>query len=241
MAPQQHPDSSPTPSSALRAEITAGDTVTAGDAITAGDTVSIIDRSGITWFGIAETGVQRTQRWPTVRVDIGGRTVDVPARDVARWPVCGAGPPPPGAAPAAARTGSRRVGAQRIDPSNGGSPPEGTAHSSGAHDGERFSTTCPITEPRVGDSVVFTEEVCDKWYRRIRPGARGVVVGRTRDGCWLIRLTTAWTAVISREHITHCIPAPFLPSPGARSAPADGHLLTKVADHPVRSHPRSQL
>ncbi|WP_028937468.1 hypothetical protein [Pseudonocardia spinosispora] len=54
--------------------------------ITTGDTVAFVDAEGITWFGIAKGEVQSTAPWPVIRVQIGSRIQQVPARDVIAWP-----------------------------------------------------------------------------------------------------------------------------------------------------------
>lgn len=54
--------------------------------ITTGDTVAFVDAEGITWFGIAQGEVVSTAPWPVIRVQIGSRIQQVPARDVIAWP-----------------------------------------------------------------------------------------------------------------------------------------------------------
>jgi hypothetical protein len=56
-----------------------------------GDEVAFVDRRGITWFGVAVTGIRHIGRWPTVGVKIAGRVVEVPARDVDCWPAVRSG------------------------------------------------------------------------------------------------------------------------------------------------------
>lgn len=51
-----------------------------------GDRVAVLDSFGVTWFGIAVTGVERDSGWPEVRVLIGSRPTSFPARDVCLWP-----------------------------------------------------------------------------------------------------------------------------------------------------------
>lgn len=51
-----------------------------------GDRVAVLDSFGVTWFGVAVTGVERDSGWPEIRVLIGNRPTSFPARDVCLWP-----------------------------------------------------------------------------------------------------------------------------------------------------------
>lgn len=54
--------------------------------VRAGDRVAVVDSGGVTWFGVAMSGVKPGPRWPAVRVLLGAGVRWYPVRDVSLWP-----------------------------------------------------------------------------------------------------------------------------------------------------------
>jgi hypothetical protein len=156
-----------------------------------GDKVSFVDGRGITWFGIAESTVKRGRDWPVIRVRIGRRVAEVPARDVNLWPTpvsVGAGRPD--TAIPAPRASSERPAA--VNERTPGSP---------------FI---------LGDMVTLTEPVNDGWRRRVPRGTRGVIIGRVRDGEYIVQFTSGKAATALAGQLRRFTP----PLPGGRGATA---------------------
>jgi hypothetical protein len=142
-------------------------------AIEAGDTVTFVDTRGTTWFGVAEGPVQPGRKWPVIRVRIGRRVADVPARDVNPWP-----------APGSERT----------------TVPDAVPRPRPASDPTNRS---PYV---LGDAVILVVPVSDGWRRRIRRGARGVIVGRVRPGEFIVQFTSGRTAMARASQLRRYTP-----------------------------------
>jgi hypothetical protein len=158
-----------------------------------GATIAFVDVDGVTWFGVALTDVQRSGRWPTVRVQIGARVAEVPARDVVVWPV---------ACPARQARVEQCEGAPRVDvvavTESACSDPRTTGRGQGRRPApDAFD---------VGDAVVVTEPLRDRWRRLIKRGSRGVVTGRSGDGRCVVRFTTTRSALARPDQLVGYAP-----------------------------------
>jgi hypothetical protein len=51
-----------------------------------GDRVAVVDSNGVTWFGVAMSGVEPGPLWPSVRVLLATGVSWYPQRDVSLWP-----------------------------------------------------------------------------------------------------------------------------------------------------------
>jgi hypothetical protein len=197
--------------------------------ITEGQTVAVVDTDGVTWFGVTRSGVRHSGRWPTVLVQIGNRTLEVPARDVVAWPIPGSpgrssggtgrvrtagaasgcsGPRPPvrrTSMSGPTSTAGPRLPTPRRSPDDGAvvraartvSSRDGFVQGRGAS--ARGALSLGLFE--VGDPVVTTVALRDRWCRRVPAGAMGVVATRLRDRVWLVRLTTDQTVVARDDQL----------------------------------------